>query len=421
MTTAAALATAIVADKDPEGADTGGVVLHALLAAAVGLSSCLKDKGKLTIHKVEYRAGHGLPVGDQVKLLIDYSVDVVVRPINVGVLSVQMQDAQPMRVRNRNVGLRINLSNPAASGVQTVELDFSRADMEIEDPGSWLVNSPASLFDILGTRSGRGSTWLEVDLRFKLNLGPVQVSGATIRATLEDNGSVSASLRGLDASLTVAGVIEGKGGLELLDEGGFTAALDVKLVPLNLAIDAVVLYQEKEHSFWLFVQMGVDFPGPIPIANTGLGIYGISGAFGLNAHPKPPGPAETDPIGYQLRWDSSDPVHAFEFSADNITVGAQAVFGTVPDLRILVLESRRVVRHRTRHRGPRLHLGQRARPAHGCHRSSAGRRRSGPRVPGRGGHRSGRRRHHRPQGPVDRSRPAQSGRAARCALPHQQR
>ena len=62
------------------------------------------------------------------------------------------------------------------------------------------------------------STWLEVDLRFKLNLGPVQVSGATIRATLEDNGSVSASLRGLDASLTVAGVIEGKGGLELLDE-----------------------------------------------------------------------------------------------------------------------------------------------------------------------------------------------------------
>ncbi len=333
LTTAAALATALVADKDPEGADTGGVVLHALLAAAVGLSSCLKDKGRLTIHKVELSStGHGLPVGDQVKLLIDYSVDVVVRPISVGVLSVQMQDAQPMRVRNRNVGLRINLSNPAASGVQTVELDFSRADMEIEDPGSWLVDSPASLFDILGTRSGRGSTWLEVDLRFKLNLGPVEVSGATIRATLEDDGSVSASLRGLDASLSVAGVIEGKGGLELLDQGGFTAALDVKLVPLNLAVDAVVLYQETQNSFWLFVQIGVDFPGPIPIANTGLGIYGISGAFGLNAHPRGPGPAEPDPIGYQLRWDSSDPVHAFEFSADNITVGAQAVFGTVPDL-----------------------------------------------------------------------------------------
>ena len=32
LITAAALATALVADKAPEGADTGGVVLHALLA-----------------------------------------------------------------------------------------------------------------------------------------------------------------------------------------------------------------------------------------------------------------------------------------------------------------------------------------------------------------------------------------------------
>jgi hypothetical protein len=47
--------------------------------------------------------------------------------------------------------------------------------------------------------------WLEVDLRFKLNLGPVKVSGATIRATMADDGSLSASLRGLDASLSVPG------------------------------------------------------------------------------------------------------------------------------------------------------------------------------------------------------------------------
>ena len=266
------------------------------------------------------------------KLLVDYSVDVLVRPINVGVLSVEMRDEQPMRVRNRNVGLRINLSNPAASGVETVELDFSRADMEIEDPGAWRVNSPASLFDILGTRSGRGSTWLEVDLRFKLNLGPVRVSGATIRATLNDGGNIEATLRGLDATLEVPGAIKGRGALQLLDGGGFAAALDVSLVPLNLATDGTILYKEVGDSFLLFVQIGVDLPGPIPIANTGLGIYGIAGAFGVNARPKPPGPAEPDPIGYQLRWNPSDPINAFEYRADNLTVGAQAVIGTVPDL-----------------------------------------------------------------------------------------
>jgi hypothetical protein len=243
---AAALATAIVADKAPAGADTGGVILHELLVLALGLSAALKNKGQLTIHKVELSStGHGLPLGEQVSLLVDYSVDVLVQPIDIGVLSVQMRDEQPMRVRNRNVGLRVNLSKPAASGVQTIELDFRAADMEIEDPGAWQVAGPESLFDILGTRSGRGSTWLEVDLRFKLNLGPVRISGATIRATLEDDGSVTASLRGLAASLLVPGAIEGEGALALLQGGGFSAALDVRILPLNLSIDGVVVYEPK--------------------------------------------------------------------------------------------------------------------------------------------------------------------------------
>ena len=43
-----------------------------------------------------------------------------------------MRDEQPMRVRNRNVGLTID---PAGSGLSMFKLDFSRADMEIEDPG----------------------------------------------------------------------------------------------------------------------------------------------------------------------------------------------------------------------------------------------------------------------------------------------
>jgi hypothetical protein len=335
LITAAALAAAIVADKAPAGADTGAVILHELLVAALGLSAALKNKGRLTIHKVELASsGHGLPVGENASIRVDYSLDVLVQPIDIGVLSVQMRDEQPMRVRNRNVGLRINLSNPAASGVQTVELDFRAADMEIEDPGAWQVAGPASLFDILGTRSGRGSTWLEVDLRFKLNLGPVRISGATIRATLNDNGSVTGSLRGLEASLVVPGAIDGRGSLALLEGGGFSAALDVRIIPLNLSTDGIVVYQPmpQQNSFWLFVQIGADFPGPIPIANTGLGIYGISGAFGVNARPRPPAQNEPDPIGYQLRWDSSHPLTAFEFRGDDLTIGAQAVIGTVPDL-----------------------------------------------------------------------------------------
>jgi hypothetical protein len=333
---ASALATAIVADKAPPGADASGVVLHDLLVAALGLTAFLKDKGRVTVHKAELASeGHGLPVGGAVKLTIDYSVDVLVKPIGVGALEVKMRDEQPMRVRNRNVGLTID---PTGGGLGMFKLDFSAADMEIEDPGGWQVDSPGSLFDILGTRSGRGSTWLEVDLRFKLNLGPIRISGATIRATLETNGSFSASLRGLDAGIAVPGAIDGEGKLQLLKDGGFEAELEARLLPLNLAVDAEFLYQTIGDSFALMLGVGVDLPGPIPIANTGLGLFGIAGAFGINARPRLPAPDNPDPIGYQLAWDASRfgdltaPDSSYEFARNDLTIGAEVVLGTAPDL-----------------------------------------------------------------------------------------
>ena len=50
---AGALATALVADKPPPDADASGVGLHALLVVALGLSTFLKDKGRLTLNAVE--------------------------------------------------------------------------------------------------------------------------------------------------------------------------------------------------------------------------------------------------------------------------------------------------------------------------------------------------------------------------------
>jgi hypothetical protein len=328
--TAGALATALVADQPPADADATGVGLHALLVAALALSTFIKDQGRLTLNSAVLASeGHGVPLGGVVKLTLDYSVDVLVKPISIGVLSVRMSDEQPMRVRNRNVGLTID---PSKSGLDMLRLDFSRADMEIEDPGAWLVDSPGSLFDILGTRSGRGSMWLEVDLQFKLNLGPVKISGATIRAVREDDGTFSATIRGLDASVEVPGAISGGGRLQLLDGGGFAAELDANLVPLNLAAGATVLYEPHGDSFLLFLRLGVDLPGPIPVANTGLGIFGVAGSFGINARPEIPPSPDGDQIGAQLKWDSSDPTRAFGFSHGNLTIGVEAVVGTVPDL-----------------------------------------------------------------------------------------
>ena len=331
-----ALATALAAESPPPGTDASGVPLVGLLALVLGIGTFLQDKGRLTLNTVELEsAGDGLPLGGAITLKLDYSVEVSIKPIEVGALSVRMSDDHPMRVRNRNVRLTFD---PDKSGLEAIRLDFSRADMEIEDPGGWIVHGPASLygpaslFDVAGTRSGRGSTWLEVDLRFKLNLGPVKVSGATIRATRGDDGTFSASLRGVDASIAVPGAIEGGGKFQLLEGGGFAAELDASLVPLNLAVGASVLYAPHGDSFLLFLKIGIDLPGPIPIANTGLGIFGVGGAFGINARPAIPAATDGDEVGAQLKWDSSDPAVAFKFDADQLTIGGEAVIGTVPDL-----------------------------------------------------------------------------------------
>jgi hypothetical protein len=323
---AAALATALIADgavpveQGPDG-DESGVYLHLLLAVAVGLSNFLRQEGHVVLHGVELQGeGPGLAIADKLRLTLDYSVDAVLETFTVGVLGVEMLEDQPLRVRVRKVVLTIDQSK---SGLKQFHLGFDRATTEIEDPGGWKVKGPGSMFDVLGTRSGRGSMWIEVDLRFKLDLGPVKVEGATIRGTLGDDGRLTAELRGLAASLTVPGVIDGKGRVAI-EEGGFKAALDVEVIPLNVRADAFVQVDPP----LVALGLGVDLPGAIPLANSGLGIYGLAGAFAANG--KPGLPAGPDLISRQLAWSYQD--DGFEKAPGSTTIGVEAVIGTVPDL-----------------------------------------------------------------------------------------
>jgi hypothetical protein len=314
LVTAGVPITALIADKnigDPgPGGDASGVFLHILLTAAAGLSTFLKDQGgKVVLHGLELTSeGQKMPVGGLLRLKLDYSVDVVIDTFDVGVLSIGMRPNQPMKVRVRAVTLTVD---PAKSGLEMIHLGVDEATMEIEDPGGWNVKSPGSLFDILGTRSGHGSTWIEIDLRFKLDLGPIKVSGATIRATIADDGGIDASLRGLEASLNLAPAIEGTGAFQLLPpaaEGrppSFSAMLAARIIPLNLSAEATLLLEGE----MIKLSLGVDLPGPIPLASTGLGIFGLGGVFAINGRPKPYEPGidrEADIVTYELAWDYRD-------------------------------------------------------------------------------------------------------------------
>lgn len=323
---AATIVTALLANDAlpkrpaPDGAGSG-VLLHELLGFAVGLSSFL-EAGSVVLHGAELvREGGAIPAGKAMRLELDYSVAATVKDIGVDVLRVEMQPNQPLRVRVREAVLSLFPENP---GLEKIHLDYSKATLELQDPGGWIVKGPGSLFDVLGTRSGRGSLWIEVDLGFKLDLGPVQVSEATLRGTLDGTGRLAGSLRGLTASIDLAPAIDGEGAVALL-ESGFRAFLDANIQPLGgLAARAEV---EKVREI-VKLALGVDLPGPIPLANTGLGIYGLGGVFAANGAPRSPTPDE-DAIAYQLAWDyRSAPFD----DADAFSFGLEAVLGTAPDM-----------------------------------------------------------------------------------------
>ncbi|MBV9545918.1 MAG: hypothetical protein JOY61_16225, partial [Chloroflexi bacterium] len=240
--TAAALATALVADSQqpsPAFADGSGVALHFLLLAAAALSS-YAHSGQVVVHGVEV-GGDVRALGDQVHLRVDYSVDVVVTTISLGVISVEMNPEVPLRIRYRDVALVLNLP---FQGVDSFNVSFHEASVDVEDPGGWIVNSPGSVLDVIGTRSGHGSSWFEVDLRFALDLGLVKVSGATIRAFFGSGLVPKPSLRGLDAQLNLPAFITGEG-LAQFTPDGLDIGLAVRLPALGLGAMGFVGYQDQ--------------------------------------------------------------------------------------------------------------------------------------------------------------------------------
>src|SRR6185436_9397940 len=148
--TVAALATALIADKDIQRdakvGDTQGVFLYGMLAAAAALSSLFSDDSSFVLHGVEIEStGHGAPIGGPIAMTIDYSVAVRVTKVDIGVLKVSMSRDQPMRIRVREARMSVD---PDKSGLEMIGLDFNHASMEIENPGAWNVEGLDSLFDV---------------------------------------------------------------------------------------------------------------------------------------------------------------------------------------------------------------------------------------------------------------------------------
>ncbi|WP_157516730.1 hypothetical protein [Mycobacterium sp. MS1601] len=293
----------------------GAAALGVLYSAASGFGPAFASIGGMVLHSVTLQATTST---SSVPVTLDVEGSVQAKEWHAGPL-LRIGMNRPMRVRWCNIRAVIDVTEDTIEDAIRLDLQGARAD--VVDPGGWVVDGPGNLFEVIGSRGGSGSTWFEVDLRFTVDLGPVRVSGATIRATFADDAlSPVVGLRGLDASVELPGVLRGGGKVSIAQQ--LDIALWAQIVPLRVnGFVSVTLDGPR-----VVLSAGVDLPAPILLGPTGLGLFSLAATIGTNSGMPVPDPA--DPMKSLRMWR---PWNGLEDSPGDLTLGAAVVIGTTAD------------------------------------------------------------------------------------------
>lgn len=238
---------------------------------------------------------------------------------------------KPLKVNQKAIGIRLDFGT---GGVPKIEPVFDPAQgfsLDLSDPGTFEI--PGVLGDILQPDRARMAKEnplnFEVDFITKADLGVVTIDRASVRVPL--TGSGGATLRGLGARLN-AGPVQG-GGYLTISKTGFKGSLDASIAPpLGIRASATLELgkaedpntQEKMTS--VLASFSVEWPVPVPLANSGLGLYGFLGLFGMHIE-------RDEHRDGALQWlvdANGDPAKGkWRGAAHRWAIGLGAVIGTV--------------------------------------------------------------------------------------------
>ena len=281
---------------------TVSATLHALLVAATG-SSAFLEEGHVTVHGVEIDAGLG-DAGTKLTLRVDYSVDVQVRAIDLGFMSIGMKI-------KRRCGCAIAMSacwSTSIFQVSIASLSFGEADIGVEDPGGWQVKSPARwpiCSMCSAARSGTARSGFTIyRLAHRSRAGARSAARRCAPRSDQVAATITRRFSRAERRWKCLRLFEGRGERRLGKDGLRSRAVG-EHHPLNLGGFASLSYGDCDGVNKLVFAIGVDLPGPIPLANSGLGLYGLGGIFGVNAA-LPSLPPGADPIDFQLTLDPFD-------------------------------------------------------------------------------------------------------------------
>lgn len=289
---------------------------------------------KVILYGGEARARYVTPAPGEplrsldIGLVFDYEVqfDIVCEQLGIGLNRKKNAPAPlppPLRARYKAIGFNINYSDtPAYKGLTyTPVFDSSRGyDLDLSDPSLFQLPAPlGDLFNIAGARLARfNPVTLEVDFAIKVDLGIITVDKFKLKIPLDPGGPPQIIPSGV--KVNIPGVITGNGFVEIIDteiadnEGnkitakGIEGGLDLTLVALKIRISANIGVgtlkdpASGREAVSVFIGMTVQFPTPIILGATGLGIYGFMGLFAMH-YKRLENPADpTKAVGPALEW-----------------------------------------------------------------------------------------------------------------------
>jgi len=326
-----AFGPAVVATVSPAfpGADAVGIA--GVATAAIILQGAVKNgTGRVVCTGLsveqKQRALDTL-AGSQQQMLFDYesSFDVDLSVLNV----LHLSTSKPLKVRYRNVGIRLDWSQTGWWNIASFV--YEGISMEVVEPGQWQIDGPLGKFlGIVAVRMGTGSTWFEVDMAFNLDLGVVRLTSATIRIVAERNAPLSVEIRGLGVALSIPGVLEGSGTARINPDGSVAATLDVNVVAAGLLAQAEL--ELKPELAYVAICVRVILPVGIPLANTGLGIFGFVGQFVSNGERTFATPLDPDPVQAELDWYEQAFADKWGPAPGQWALGLGVIIGTLPDM-----------------------------------------------------------------------------------------
>lgn len=264
------------------------------IATTLGLTGALQFR-KFTLFGIELSATELLPddeTNEQTKFgnlaaMFDYAVDFVVN-IDLGVLTIESARDRnlvpmPTRVRYRGLGFRLDFIDPDT--YQPV-FDTSRGfELGMAEPGALVVGGPLGpLLRVDSLKVGRQNPLiLEMDLGLNANIGVVEIESVRVRVPIDPPGLPTIIPTAI--SVNIPGTLVGSGYLDIQDNG-FAGALDLTLVPMKLRMQASAGLERidagERRITAFFLGLGVEFAAPIPVGNSGLGLYGLLGLFGMH-------------------------------------------------------------------------------------------------------------------------------------------